>query len=102
VEEVELDHRVHSRLIGAKGRGIHKIMEDFNVDIKFPGRDSNEPDLVVITGSNEDAVLECKEHLLNLEDEYVSLHISLYLYLSTYLSLSISLSRSQNKIKYSI
>lgn len=69
-EEVEIDHRVHSRIIGARGRGIHKIMEDYHVDVRFPGRDSDNPNLVVITGT-EEAVLECKDHLLEKEDEYV-------------------------------
>lgn len=78
MEEVSIDHRIHSRLIGSKGRGIHRIMDEFKVDIRFPGRDAKDPNLVVITGT-EDAVLECREHLLNLEEEYVStcsLHFS--------------------------
>lgn len=70
-EEVEIDQRIHSRLIGSKGRGIHRIMDEFKVDIRFPGRDAKDPNLVVISGA-EDAVQECKEHLLNLQEEYVS------------------------------
>lgn len=73
-DEVEIDHRVHSRIIGARGRAIHKIMEEFHVDVRFPGRDSENPNLVVITGT-EDAVSECRDHLLNLEEEYVSFNI---------------------------
>lgn len=69
-EEVNLDTRVHPRLIGARGRAIRKIMDDYKVDIKFPSRDSDNPDLVIITGS-EDNVLDCKDHLLNLEEEYM-------------------------------
>jgi len=69
-ESVEIDHRVHSRIIGGRGRGVRRITEDFNVDLRFPGKDSSNPDLVTITG-DEDAVLECKEHLLELEDEFV-------------------------------
>jgi len=69
-EEVRIDHRVHSRLIGARGRAISKIMDEFKVDIRMPGRDGEDPDLVVITG-HEDDVLDCKDHLLNLEEEYV-------------------------------
>lgn len=70
-EEVSLDARVHSRVIGARGRAIRKIMDDFKVDIKFPTRDAGDPDLVLLTGM-EDNVLDCKDHLLNLEEEYVS------------------------------
>jgi predicted PilT family ATPase len=69
-EEVNLDHRVHPRLIGGRGRAIRKVMDDYKVDIKFPSRDSDNPDLVLITGS-EDNVLDCKDHLLNLEEEYL-------------------------------
>ncbi|XP_074655321.1 vigilin-like [Tubulanus polymorphus] len=68
--EVELDRRVHSRIIGGRGRAIKKVMEDYKVDIRFPrGTDTN-PDLVTITGS-EDNVYDCRDHLLNLEEEYM-------------------------------
>jgi len=70
VESVSIDNRVHSRIIGSRGRGIHRIMEDYHVDIRFPGRDSSDPNIVVITGP-EDTVLDCRDHLLNLEDEYL-------------------------------
>jgi len=69
-EEVRIDHVVHSRLIGARGRAINKIMDDYKVDIRMPGRDAEDPDLVIISGHDND-VLDCKEHLLNLEEEYV-------------------------------
>ena len=70
-ELVEIDRRVHSRIIGGQGRGVRRITEKFNVDLRFPGRDADNPDLVVITGV-EDAVLDCRDHLLQLEDEFVS------------------------------
>lgn len=70
-EEVSIDSRVHSRLIGSRGRNIRKIMEDYKVDIKFPRSDDPDPNLVTITGFEEN-VLEAKDHLLNLEEEYVS------------------------------
>jgi len=69
-EEVIIDHRVHSRLIGTRGRAIRKIMDDYKVDIRFPRSDSGDPDLVVITG-NEDDVLDCREHILNIAEEYM-------------------------------
>lgn len=70
-EDVEIDSRVHSRLIGARGRNIRKIMDDFKVDIKFPRSEDANPNLVTITG-HEEQVLDAKDHLLNLEEEYVS------------------------------
>jgi hypothetical protein len=47
-------------------------MEDYNVEIKFRKVTDPNPNLVTITGS-EDNVSEAKDHLLNLEEEYVSL-----------------------------
>ncbi|GJQ75567.1 hypothetical protein Trydic_g17648 [Trypoxylus dichotomus] len=69
-EEVLIDSRVHSRLIGARGRNIHKIMDEFKVDIKFPRSDDADPNMVVITGQDEN-VQDAKDHLLNLEEEYL-------------------------------
>jgi rRNA processing protein Krr1/Pno1 len=69
-ENIHIDSRVHSRIIGSRGRGIHKIMDEFHVDIRFPGRDADDPNVVVITGT-EDAVTECRDHLLNLEEEFL-------------------------------
>lgn len=71
-EEVRIDHRVHPRIIGAKGRAVNKIMEDYDVTIRFPGRETGDKDIVVIRGK-EDQVWDCKDHLQNLEEEYVSL-----------------------------
>lgn len=68
--DVSIDHRIHSRLIGSRGRAILKIMEEYHVDIRMPGRDGGDPDLVVITG-REDDIYECRDHLLNLEEEYL-------------------------------
>lgn len=70
-EVVFIDARVHSRLIGSRGRNIRKVMDDFKVDIKFPRNEDADPNLVTITGYEEN-VLEAKDHLLNLEEEYVS------------------------------
>jgi len=67
--EVMIDNRIHSRIIGQKGRAVRKIMDQFNVDIRFPRADGN-PDLVVISGS-EERCEECIEHLILLEEEYM-------------------------------
>ena len=70
-EQVDIDRRIHSRLIGGRGRAIRNIMNEYKVDIKFPNRESDNPDVVLITGS-EDNVFDCKDHILNLAEEYVS------------------------------
>jgi transcription antitermination factor NusA-like protein len=70
-EEVEIDHRVHSRIIGARGKIVRQIMTDYEVDIRFPRPADANPNLVVISGSNADKVFDAKEHLLNLEEEHL-------------------------------
>lgn len=70
IVEIELDHRVHPRIIGIRGKSLRKIMDDYKVDIRFPGRDASTPDLVTITG-NEDDVYDCRERLLNMTEEYI-------------------------------
>jgi len=69
-EDVFINSRIHSMIIGRRGAGIRKIMQDFNVDIKMPRERDHEPDLVVIMGNDEDNVLDCKDHLLNMAEEY--------------------------------
>lgn len=71
-EEVTIDSRMHSRLIGTKGKNIRRIMDQFKVDIRFPKTQNGEnPDTVTLIGLKEN-VEECKEHLLELAENYVS------------------------------
>lgn len=67
-QEITIDNRIHSRLIGQKGKSIAKIMEKFKVDVKFNGRNS---DVVVVKGLSLEAVDDCCDHLKNLEEEYL-------------------------------
>ncbi|XP_059485488.1 vigilin [Neocloeon triangulifer] len=69
-EQVSIDHRVHARLIGQRGRAIHKVMEQYSVDIKFPRSTDPDPSLVTIIGA-EDNVADAKEYLLNQTEEYM-------------------------------
>lgn len=66
---VDVDPRCHSRLIGQRGRAIHKIMQDFGVEVKFPS-DKNSPE-ITISGPPEN-VDDCKEHILLIVEEQVS------------------------------
>uniref|UniRef100_A0A8D3DSM3 Vigilin n=1 Tax=Scophthalmus maximus TaxID=52904 RepID=A0A8D3DSM3_SCOMX len=70
-QDVHLDPRTHARIIGARGKAIRKLMEEFKVDIRFPQPGSDEPDKVTVTGL-PDTVDNAIDHLLNLEEEYVS------------------------------
>merc|ERR1719187_2731413 len=69
-EEVQIDPRVHSMIIGRRGRTIRKIMDDFKVDIRLPRDGDDDPSLVVISG-DEESVLDCIDHLKKIEDEYI-------------------------------
>ncbi|CAL8236355.1 unnamed protein product, partial [Arctogadus glacialis] len=69
-QDVRLDPRTHARIIGARGKAIRKLMEEFKVDIKFPPPGSEEPDRVAVTGLPE-TVDNAVDHLLNLEEEYM-------------------------------
>merc|ERR1719187_2545958 len=69
-EEVKVDPRVHSMIIGKRGRNIRQIMEDYRVEIRLPRDGDADPSLVVISGE-EDNVLDCKDHLKMLEEEYI-------------------------------
>lgn len=70
-EEVRINTAVHSRLIGLKGRKIREIMKNYKVDIKFPRKTDPDLELVTIIGAEEN-VIEAKEHILQLEEEFVS------------------------------
>uniref|UniRef100_A0A8C2LL82 Vigilin n=1 Tax=Cricetulus griseus TaxID=10029 RepID=A0A8C2LL82_CRIGR len=70
-EDVPLDHRVHARIIGARGKAIRKIMDEFKVDIRFPQTGAPDPNCVTVTGLPEN-VEEAIDHILNLEEEYLA------------------------------
>lgn len=69
-EIVPLDARIHSRIIGQRGRHVRQIMEDYRVDIKFPREGDADMNQVTVMGKEED-VEQCKDHLMNLEEEYM-------------------------------
>ncbi|XP_065366752.1 vigilin [Calliphora vicina] len=70
-EVIEIDNRVHSHIIGQRGRTIRKLIEDYKVDIKFPSPEEakNNPDAVTIIGK-EDDVENAKEAILNMAEDY--------------------------------
>jgi len=69
-EEVSIDPRVHSMIIGKRGRSIRKIMDDFKVDIRLPREGDADPSLVVVSG-DDDNVQDCIDHLRIMEEEYI-------------------------------
>ncbi|GMT13662.1 hypothetical protein PFISCL1PPCAC_4959, partial [Pristionchus fissidentatus] len=74
VHEIVLDARAHPRIIGARGKNVRKLMEDYNVEIRFPRSETADPDLVTVSGKDENAVLDCIDELKNLEEDFLSEH----------------------------
>ena len=70
-EEITIDSRVHSRIIGSQGKNLKKITDKYKVDIKFPGRTSESNDVIIIQGDTIDLIDECIDYLKNLEEEYL-------------------------------
>ncbi|XP_053689981.1 vigilin isoform X1 [Sabethes cyaneus] len=70
-EEVSIDERVHRRFIGFKGRRVREIKEMFKVEISFPRQEDADQSIIVIAGNNQDDVEACRDHLLNLEEEFL-------------------------------
>ncbi|XP_038629268.1 vigilin-like [Scyliorhinus canicula] len=68
--KVSLDPRVHSRIIGTRGKNVRKLMDDYKVEIQFPPSDAGDNRCVTVTGLLDD-VEEAVDHLLNLEEEYL-------------------------------
>jgi len=69
-DEVSIDPRVHRMIVGKRGAGIRRIMSDYKVDIKMPREGAPDSDKVVIMGHDQDNVLDCRDHLLNIAEEY--------------------------------
>ena len=65
---IEIDNRVHSRLIGLRGKNLSKVQDKFRVEIKFAGRASDE---VTVKGKSQESVDEACDYLKNLEEEYL-------------------------------
>jgi polyribonucleotide nucleotidyltransferase len=69
--DVEIDNRVHSRIIGSRGKNVRQIMNDFGVEIRFPRADEPNPNLVSISGNDIDKIYDARDFLLNREEEYI-------------------------------
>ncbi|EDV55082.1 vigilin [Drosophila erecta] len=69
-EVIEIDKCIHPHIIGQRRRYIRKIMEDYQVNIKFPPADQ-QTNSVTIFGKIED-VETVKELLLGIAEDYGS------------------------------
>ena len=67
--EIEIDHRIHARIIGSGGSKLQQLMKDHGVEIQFPS--NNRSDKVHVIGVKQENIDACIDHLLILEDDYL-------------------------------
>ncbi|OBS80603.1 hypothetical protein A6R68_21195, partial [Neotoma lepida] len=73
-KEIPLNYQVRGNIIGCRGKTIHKIMDQYQVDIRLPPKGSYNPN-ITLTGL-PDNVQKAIDHILNLEKYYLSADIS--------------------------
>ncbi|UJR21965.1 hypothetical protein I4U23_025033 [Adineta vaga] len=67
--EIEIDRRIHARIIGSGGQKLQQIMKEYGVEIKFPP--SNQSDKVHVIGTDQEKIDACIDQLLSLEDDFL-------------------------------
>lgn len=67
--EIEIDPRIHARIIGSGGQKLQQMMKDFSVEIKFQA--NNQSDKVHVIGLDQEKIDACIEQLLVLEEDYI-------------------------------
>jgi hypothetical protein len=70
-ETIEIPSQVHPRLIGAQGRAVKKLMEDYKIGVKFARQNDPNPNAVTLSGRS-DNILAAKNHLMKLADQYMA------------------------------
>jgi rRNA processing protein Krr1/Pno1 len=63
--EIEIDPRIHARIIGSGGSKLQQIMKEYQVDIKF------QTDKVHVIGLDQNKIDACIDHLLVLEEDFL-------------------------------
>lgn len=73
-KDVEIDSRIHYRLIGTKGSKLRGFMREHNVDLTMPRKNdedyANKKNIITVSGSNDNVETAIME-LFNLESEYL-------------------------------
>jgi len=67
--EIDIDHRIHARIIGTGGQKLQQIMKEYDVEIKFPS--NNKSNQVHVIGTNQEKIDACIDHLLILEEDFL-------------------------------
>lgn len=66
-QEIQIDSRVHSRIIGSLGKALAKLTDKFKVEIKF----ARNSDVVTVRGKTQESIEDACDELKNLEEEYL-------------------------------
>lgn len=67
--EIEIDPRIHARIIGSGGQKLQQVMKEYSVDIKFQVNDQSGK--VHVIGLDQEKIDACIDHLLVLEEDYL-------------------------------
>ncbi|XP_051035333.1 vigilin-like [Phodopus roborovskii] len=70
-KEIPLNHQVCANIVGFGGKSIHKIMEQFHVDIRVPSKGTCANSSIIVSGSScnvQDAI----NYILTLEKHFLS------------------------------
>jgi rRNA processing protein Krr1/Pno1 len=66
--DLDVDSRIHARIIGGRGAGIKALQDKYKVRVNFP-RDKNSS-VITVTGQFDD-VEDAANEILNKAEEYV-------------------------------
>lgn len=69
--KIEVDPQHHPKIIGKRGAIISKIRADHDVNIQFPDRSDENPNVITITGYEENAC-RARDEIMNIVKELVS------------------------------
>ena len=69
--EVSVDPKFHPKIIGRRGTVVSNIRKDHEVQVTMPDKDSERPDIVVITGLEQNA-LAARDDILRIVHDFVS------------------------------
>jgi rRNA processing protein Krr1/Pno1 len=67
--EIDIDRRIHARIIGTGGQKLQQVMKEYEVEVKFPP--NNQSDKVHVIGTNQEKIDACIDHLLILEEDFL-------------------------------
>lgn len=71
-ETIEIPNQVHPRLIGAGGRAVKKLMDDYNISVKFARPGDPNPNAVTLYGSQKN-IDSAKSYMQKTSDQFMTM-----------------------------